>query len=294
MIIVQLKGGLGNQLFQYAAARAISERQHSEVMLELNTYNQKGLKAHEFYALKYFKINAGIINNSDVELFYSNNIFRKVQRKVMRLMGKGKIRQIYEKKQFIFDPKIFMYTGNIYLRGYWQSEKYFKNIEDIIRTELSLNDLLTPKTLEIAEEIRTKNNTVSLHIRRGDYITDAKTYNVLGLCSLDYYKKCVSSLAKELGGLNLYVFSDDLAWVKENLICDYPLYFVDHGDIEYAYEDMYLMSLCEHNIIANSSFSWWGAWLNKNKDKIVFAPQKWIVNAKTTDLDIIPETWNII
>jgi hypothetical protein len=294
MIIVQLKGGLGNQLFQYATARALSEKQHSEVMLDLNFYTQKGLKAHEFYALKYFKINAGIVNNSNIKLFYSNNILKKIQRKVLRLTGKGEIKQVYEKRQFAFDPKIFLYTGSIYLRGYWQSEKYFESIENIIRAELSLDNPLTPRTLEISEEITSKKNTVSLHIRRGDYATDTKTYNVLGLCSLDYYQKCVSLLEKELDNLNLYVFSDDLTWAKENFICDHPLYFVDHGDIEYSYEDMYLMSLCEHNIIANSSFSWWGAWLNNNSNKKVFAPQKWTVNTETTSLDIVPKDWYLV
>jgi hypothetical protein len=294
MIIVQLKGGLGNQLFQYAVARDLAERQHSKVMLDLNMYNQTELISHEFYALKHFNINAEIANDSDMELFYSNNILKKVQRKIMRLTGMGKIKSIYEKKWFIFDHEVFRYAGNVYLHGYWQSEKYFKNIEGIIRSELSLKDSLTQKTLEVSKDITTKKNTVSLHIRRGDYVTDIKTHNTLGLCSLDYYRKCVSFIGNELGDLNIFVFSDDPAWVKENIVFDYPLYFVDHNDIKYAYEDMYLMSLCEHNIIANSSFSWWGAWLNNNKNKKVFAPKKWTVNTNSADLDIIPENWNLM
>jgi hypothetical protein len=294
MIIVQLNGGLGNQLFQYAIARSLSEKQHSKVMLDLNIYNQKGLKSHEFYALKHFKINAGIADNSDVELFYSGKVLKKIQRKIMRLTGTGRIKQIYEKKWFVFDPKVFKYTGDIYLRGFWQSERYFKGIEDIIRAELSLKDPFTPKTLELSKEIIKKKNTVSLHIRRGDYVTDIKTCNFFGLCSLDYYKKCVSFLENKLGDLNIYIFSDDPVWVKGNLAFDCPLYFVDHNDIKYAYEDMYLMSLCEHNIIANSSFSWWGAWLNRNKNKMVLAPQKWTTDTKYTYFDIIPGEWNLI
>jgi hypothetical protein len=293
MVIVQLKGGLGNQLFQYAAARSLSEKQHSRVMLDLNIYNRKRLKSHEFYALKHFNINADFADNSDIELFYSNRIFKKIQRKVMRLTGMGEIKQIYEKELFVFNPKVLTYNNNVYLRGYWQSEKYFKNIENIIKTELSLKDSLTQKTLEFSKEITSKKNTVSLHIRRGDYVTDIKTYNTLGLCSLDYYRRCVLLLGKELGDLNIYVFSDDPGWAEENLVFDYPLYFVNHSDANHSYEDMYLMSLCEHNIIANSSFSWWGAWLNKNKDKKVFAPRKWTVSAKIYP-DIIPEGWNLI
>jgi hypothetical protein len=294
MVIVQLNGGLGNQLFQYAIARSLSEKQHSKVMLDLNIYNKTGLRPHEFYALKHFNINAEIANESDIELFYSNKIFKKVQRKIMRLTGMGKIKPVYEKEWFVFNPEVFRYTGNVYLHGFWQSEKYFKNIEGMIRSELSLKDSLSQKTIEVLKEIRTKKNTVSLHIRRGDYVTDIKTYNTLGLCSLDYYKKCVSLLGNELGDLNIFVFSDDPVWAKKNIVFDYPLYFVDHNDIKYAYEDMHLMSLCEHNIIANSSFSWWGAWLNNNKNKKVFAPMKWTVDTNHGDLDIIPEGWNLI
>jgi hypothetical protein len=292
MVIVQLKGGLGNQLFQYAAARALAEIQHSTVMLDLNIYNQEGLKSHEFYALNPFKINAAITDNSYIELFYSHRLLKKVQRKIMRFTGK--IKQIHEKEWFVFDPDMLTYAGNVYLHGYWQSEKYFKDIENIIKAELLLKDPLTPKTFEISKEITTRKNTVSLHIRRGDYVTDIKTYNVLGLCSLDYYKECILLLGKELGNLNIYVFSDDPDWAKENLVFDYPLYFINHNDIKHSYEDMYLMSLCEHNIIANSSFSWWGAWLNKNKNKKVFAPRKWTVDTKYTYPDLIPEGWNLI
>jgi hypothetical protein len=294
MIIVQLKGGLGNQLFQYAIARSFSERQHSKLMLDLNIFNQAGLKAHEFYALKHFNINAEIANNSDLELFYSNSFLKKVQRKIMQLTGMGKIRPIYEKEWFVFDPLVFKYTDNIYLHGYWQSEKYFKNIESAIRSELSFKDSLTKKTIEVSKEITNQKNTVSLHIRRGDYATDIKTYNTLGLCSLDYYKKCVSFLEDELGCLNIFVFSDDPAWAKNNLVFDHFLHFVDHNDAKHAYEDMYLMTLCEHNIIANSSFSWWGAWLNNNKNKKVFAPKKWTVDTNHVDLDIIPKDWNLV
>jgi hypothetical protein len=294
MIIVQLKGGLGNQLFQYAIARSLSEKYHSSVMLDLNIYNQKLLKSHEFYALKYFNINAGIADNSDVELFYAHTFLKKIQRRIMRLTGTGKIKQLYEKKWFVFDPKIFAYGDNVYLRGFWQSEKYFKNIENILRVELSPRYSLTQKTIEVSREIKTKRNTVSLHIRRGDYVTDIKTHNILGLCSLDYYSRAISILEKEFDNLHIYVFSDDPSWAKENIVFDHPLYFVDHNNIEYSYEDMYLMSLCEHNVIANSSFSWWGAWLNRNKNKQVFAPQRWIANKKIGCFDLIPEGWNLL
>jgi hypothetical protein len=202
---------------------------------------------------------------------------------------------IYEKQWFVFDPEISNLPDNTFLCGYWQSEKYFKDIEDIIRRELSLKETLTEKSEAFARRISTAKNTVSLHIRRGDYVTDVKTNNYLGLCSLEYYRECISILVNKFGSLNVFVFSDDTSWAKENLSYATPtpvnFYFVDHNGIEYAYEDMYLMSICEHNIIANSSFSWWGAWLNMNKNKIVFAPKNWINDESFTALDIIPDNW---
>ncbi|GMO69647.1 MAG: hypothetical protein Ta2A_17840 [Treponemataceae bacterium] len=212
MIIVQLKGGLGNQLFQYAVARHLAEKNKSPLKLDLTRFSAKDVQSHVFYALHHFNICAGIAEKKEVAPFYASNIFEKIMKKIKKLSGIIKTKGVYEKKRLVFDPELLNTPDNIFLCGYWQTEKYFKDIEDIIRQELSLKETLTKKSEVLARQIKTAKNTVSLHIRRGDYVT----LN-LALCSLDYYRECISILLNKLGSLNIFVFSDDPAWAKENL-----------------------------------------------------------------------------
>ena len=291
MIIVQLKGGLGNQLFQYAAGRRLSEINRTELLLDLTYYRLAKRLPHVFFNLHCFNINAETTDMPELKQFYNNSFLGRIGRKIKTITRIGKIKRICEKKSFIFDPSFFKFPDNAFLCGYWQSEKYFKDIEEIIRKELTLKDALTRRTIAFEDKIKNMKNAVSIHIRRGDYVTNKEANNRYGLCPLDYYYNCISILKKELGSLNIVVFSDDTDWVKENFVSDNPLYFVDNNKIEYSHEDMYLMSICEHNIIANSSFSWWGAWLNNNKQKKVFAPKQWILGKKFGKLDIIPDNW---
>jgi hypothetical protein len=291
MIIVQLNGGLGNQLFQYAFARCLAEKRNTRLLLDISVYNSSGLRLHEFYALEPYNIHADIANYSDVSFFYPKNVFQKYRKKFMYFLGMGKIKQVYEKKWFTFDAKTFSCPDSVYLCGFWQSEKYFKDIETIIREEFSLRNPLTQNSLNASRKINSRQNTVSLHIRRGDYVSDTRTNSLFGVCSLEYYRNCISYLEKKLGFLNIFIFSDDPSWVKENFHIKHPHFFIDHNGVKYAYEDMYLMSLCEHNIIANSSFSWWGAWLNKNSNKIICTPKNWTKLEDTNCNDLIPEGW---
>jgi hypothetical protein len=178
---------------------------------------------------------------------------------------------------------------NSYLSGLWQTEKYFKDCEEIIRTEFTFKQPLNKKNSELSETIRRK-NSVSIHIRRGDYIYNSEEYKIHGLCSIDYYKKAVECIANKAGELTLFIFSDDIEWVKNNLKFDFPIIFVDNN-VDDIHEDLRLMSLCKHNIIANSTFSWWGAWLNNNKEKIVIAPKKWFNEFEADTKDIYPDSW---
>ena len=128
---------------------------------------------------------------------------------------------------------------------------------------------------------------VSLHVRRGDYVSDPKTKAILGVCSLDYYRAAIAHIAERIESPAFFVFSDDIAWAKANLEIPFPCEYVDHNQGQQSYNDMHLMSLCKHHIIANSSFSWWGAWLNPRKDKIVIAPENWFANNEDAK-DLIP------
>ena len=191
-----------------------------------------------------------------------------------------------------FNPAILNLPDNIYLEGYWNSEKYFIDFADIIRREFTLKIPQSGKNKELAEMIGST-QSVSIHIRRGDYILDEQANKTHGMCGLDYYHSCVEHLAGAVGEPHFFVFSDDPAWCRDNLRLPCSVTFVSHNDMQHSYEDLRLMTLCKHNIIANSTFSWWGAWLNPNKDKIVFAPRKWFNDGKKKkhSSDIIPLRW---
>jgi hypothetical protein len=195
-----------------------------------------------------------------------------------------------KERHFHYDPKIVTLPDGIYLHGYWQSEKYFSNISEIIHREISVKSPITGRNAEIAEHIASC-QSVSVHIRRADYVTKAYT-ELFEPCSLEYYSAAILRLARVVKKPHLFVFTDDKAWVHENFKFSYPITFVDHNGPDKNYEDLRLMSLCKHNIIANSTFSWWGAWLNSNPNKIVFAPNKWFTEiARSSPRDLIPDSW---
>jgi hypothetical protein len=137
-------------------------------------------------------------------------------------------------------------------------------------------------------------NAVSLHIRRGDYVSNAKFNAAHGTCDLDYYARAAAFVAERVGDPVIYAFSDDPAWVAENLKLPFEMRFVDHNDGSTAHEDLRLMATCKHHIIANSSFSWWGAWLNPLKDKVVAAPTQWFADPAKSNPDILPQSWHAV
>jgi hypothetical protein len=200
---------------------------------------------------------------------------------------------------FIIEPHFHYWSGihdvprASYLHGNWQSEKYFQEIAAVIRSDFAFKVPVANRNVDLARQIG-KVNAVSLHVRRGDYAADPKTNANHGLCSLDYYRKALRLLNERVDQPEIFIFSDDIAWVKANLDIDLPCLFVDHNMGMESYNDMRLMSLCQHHIIANSSFSWWGAWLNPNPDKVVIAPQRWFANANKNVDDLFPEGWVLL
>ena len=287
MIITELNGGLGNQMFQYAVARRLAEVNHTELKLDIENLKKDRLRTYELHHLN---VNAQFAVYDDIAIFKERSKRKKIKFYIRQILSRKKLRNIKE-KHFHFDESILFLKDNIYLQGYWQTEKYFKDISDIIRREFSLKEKLSEESQQVAQKIKMSANSVSLHIRRGDYVTDTTTNSTHGTCSLDYYQKCVKKLAEKFSDLQLFVFSDDPEWVKVNLHFKYPTVFVNHNGVECAFEDMHLMSLCMHNIIANSSFSWWGAWLNNNPYKVVFAPKHWFKKEEMNTKDLIPDSW---
>lgn len=288
MIIVQLIGGLGNQMFQYALARNLAFLHDVEFKIDISTFKNYKLRR---YSLNHFNIIENFASKEDIDRFNRNKGVGKVIRKFIE-KSKPYYKHFVVKEKFFFqfDPNILKLSNNVYLQGYWQNEKYFKNIQDIIREEFTVKYALEGKNKKIADQIQ-DTNSIALHIRRKDYISDSRTNQMHGFCGLDYYHKCVSLIAEKISNPHFFIFSDDIEWVKSNLRLRYPTTYVENNQPDKNYEDLRLMNLSQHSIIANSSFSWWAAWLNSNPNKIVIAPEKWLKNITINTQDLIPQSW---
>jgi hypothetical protein len=182
-------------------------------------------------------------------------------------------------------------ADNSFVKGNFQSDKYFKSIESLIKDEFKFTIQLDVENLKWKNEIL-NTNAVSIHIRRGDYISLKQNVNKFAQIPISFYKSAISEIAQKVHNPVFFVFSDDIKWVKENLISDAPLHFIENNNtVQTSHFDMQLMSLCKHNIICNSTFSWWSAWLNANPHKIVIAPQNWFSDVSINSQDIIPDEW---
>lgn len=289
MIISNIIGGLGNQMFQYATGRAISL--HYGVPLKLDTADFDNYQLHQGFELqRVFDCKAEIADKTDIRRILGWQTLPGMRR-ILTPSNMAAFRH----KGFIIEPH-FHYWSNIksiprdsYLTGYWQSEKYFLAVADQIREDFSFRLAPKDKNVELAEQI-VQVNAVSLHVRRGDYVNNPKTTATHGLCSLDYYHASIRHIAEQIQQPHFFVFSDDIAWVKNNLNIDFPHQYIDHNQGAESYNDMRLMSLCKHHIIANSSFSWWGAWLNPQVNKIVVAPKRWFASQIDVQ-DLLPQDW---
>lgn len=288
MIIVRIIGGLGNQMFQYAAGRQLAAAHNTILKLDISDFKDYPLRDYDLSA---FNIKELFATPEEILLLKEPDTgsFKKKLKKLLRRPSKVGITHIRE-KQYHFDPKIPTMPGSIYLDGYWQSEKYFSDIADIIKNEFTVKLPQTDKNMELAQQI-TSCESVSLHVRRGDYVTDAKTNTIHGTCDLDYYARCIEHLTQKVHRPCFFIFSDDPEWTERNLRITHPVTFIDHNGAKRNYEDLRLMSQCRHHIIANSSFSWWGAWLGQHQNTIVYAPKRWFNSPSFNTQDLLPETW---
>ncbi len=297
-IIVKMVGGLGNQLFQYAFARAISSRLKTDFLLDIAAYREelrywpKGTLIPEYY-LHNFKPEIHFAKARNMMGFvWLRRHYSFFDYIYGHLKHKGfSIPFYYREKMFAFDSSALSQKDSVYFDGFWQTEKYFKDIGDELRKELTLKNPLSPYSQGISDEIQ-KTNAVSLHVRRTVFVSDPAISSFHGACSIDYYKKAIDYITKNVPSPHFFIFSDDYEWSAENFKwLPHPYTCVKNG-VDKNYEDIILMSRCKNHIIANSSFSWWGAWFNPNKDKIVIAPKKWFANApKNNTIDLLPEEW---
>lgn len=273
MKIVKILGGLGNQMFQYALFIALKEHFPNEKVLTDTSYFKtyhvhNGLELERVFGITLPQASFGEL----VRLTYPVKWF-KLSRAIRKFLPKRKTECI-EAKDYTFNPEVFT-TASLYYDGYWQNFEYFKQYIPIIREQFKFDLPLNSKTRFLLDSLIHNRNTVSLHVRRGDYL---KAVNYAGLCGIDYYSKAIEYMKGKIDSAVFYIFSDDIPWCIKNispLLGDSKYEFVDWNKGNDSPLDMLLMSNCHHNILANSSFSWWSACLNSHSNKIVCAPEKW-------------------
>jgi len=285
VIVIKLQGGLGNQMFQYAAGLSVANKLDTDLKLDVSWFeNMKEVDTTRFYELDNFSLQQDFITSN--QYYFINDSIKK------RLLSIGKVRlNTYKEPHFEYDNNFKKIKNNKYLEGYFQTEEYFKHIRPEILKRFSIKNEPSTKSKEIINMVH-KNESVSLHVRRGDYVTNQNASRFHGLMGEDYYKKAIAIMSKKIKAPKYFIFSDEIDWVKKNFDLPKGSVFITHN--KSGIEDMRIMIECKHNIIANSSFSWWGAWLGQNKDKVVIAPKLWFLNKKIDTSDIIPERWDKI
>lgn len=295
MIAIRLMGGLGNQMFQYATARALANHRNTELFLDkvwFEHINQVDTPRH--YELDCFAADQRFLPKRlspvlESDHFYHGK-FGKFKLKVNQKTHRSQL-IVFQEKKFNFDKQVLLQPDNTYLIGYFQSEKYFANIRDLLLKDFNLIAEPDNHNKALLKKIASS-QSVSLHVRRGDYVSNKDANKFHGTKGHDYYDEAIKLVAKKIKKPTFFVISDDPEWCKQNIKLSYETVYVDNNSV--GSEDMRLMRSCRHNIIANSSFSWWGAWLNENPDKIVIAPSQWFDDPTVNTSDVIPGSWQKI
>jgi len=301
MIIVEMRGGLGNQMFQYALGRSLSLRHDVILKLDVSNYTSAlgdPVKGVRLFSLSHFNIECEIASVDDRKkfgIYHSPNYIGKAVRKINRFGD-------YFRKSYIVEPEKFFFSfdhnfishpikKDVYISGYWQSEKYFDEYHEVLKKELTVKNPAQGKNKTFIENVKYQ-NAIAVHIRHGDNANGiAKNHGVL---SMDFYAQAIAIIKEKVFSPVFYLFSDDIPWAKEQLAYLDPLTVVDWNNDDTNYEDMRLMCACKHHIIANSTFSWWGAWLGAREGQIVIAPAKYHQTSNESYPDYYPSHWNIV
>lgn len=282
MIIIKVYGGLGNQMFQYALGLSLSQKHHHPFTIDYSYLKEANQSGRDFRLFS-FKIQADEATPTEI-LRYTNTM----QKVIDKLRASNRKKRVVE-KTFTFDPTVLEKKEG-YFDGHWQSAKYFESVEGLVRKEFTLKQPLGEKASVFASHIVSLPNAVSVHIRRGDYVSIGKVAAVHGTTPISYYEKALRAILEKFPDAHFFISSDDIEWAKKHFPQHHSVTFVSSPDIP-DYEEMALMILCKHNIIANSTFSWWGAWLNTHKEKVVIAPKRWFLDESKDTRDLIPSSW---
>jgi hypothetical protein len=287
VIVAGLAGGLGNQMFQYAAGRRLALARGTSLKLDRAPLVGSG----RAYALDHLLIEASFAAPEEIPP-------RKRRRRAAlacllpgRRGGGAATATRVRQRGSGFDPAVLDLPDDVYLDGYWQSERYFQDIADTIRRDFTFAAPPVGRNAELLEAIDAA-PAASVHVRRGDYVSDPKTNAYHGVCGGEYFARCAEEILDRAGAAHFFVFSDEPEWARANLRLPATATVVDHNPPEDGHEDLRLMSRCRHHVIANSSFSWWAAWLNPRPDKLVFAPRHWFGSPDLDDSTIVPDGWH--
>lgn len=280
MVIVKIKCGLGNQMFQYALGKRLALDWQDELKVDLSWFDN--IKTGDIPRdLEIDGFNVVLNEATEVEIAQAMpSIFSRTIDKIRGRMNRNHFYRFY--------AKILKKKNQVYLDGYFQSYKYFETIRDVLLAEFTLKNGYHREVDSIKSEIEKAEQSVAVHIRRGDFATIRKGYN--GLCDLAYYQKALEIVKNKFPNVQLFIFSDDIEWAKANLKFSSPMVFVSNPALNPA-EELWLMGLCKHQIIANSTFSWWAAWLNKNPQKIVVSPSRWLVAEDIKTDNLLSSSW---
>lgn len=280
MVIVRIWEGLGNQMFQYAYARALALRTGQKVYLDISEY--AGTSSVRTYGLCHFRIKQPVTECAKYFPFVNSDLLYLRDQKYLahkKFVFAGKVME----NDCSFKEGLCNLKGLVYLKGWFQSEEYFKEFGSVIRSDLRPKEKI--RLHDDLGSIMQHFNTISVHVRRGDF---KQKHTIL---PAGYYQAAVRMISDSVRAPYYIVFSDDIEWVKRNMDFGNRCLYMDSRYAYRDYEELLIMSRCSHNIIANSSFSWWGAWLNDNKSKIVIAPKRWFLKGRMRDINIAPHDW---
>ena len=281
MVIIKLMGGLASQMHKYALARAIAYPHKSTVKLDLSPLSNPVLGDTKYsFLLDHFRVQYELATPSEIGLFKQAPFIMRFKRGMKRFLGINLFHPGYSNKSFLSVKEFQAIRPPCYIEGEFVGVSYFQNIRDSLIADFQLKYDFSESGRFFQSQIL-NTNAVSIHFRRGDFISNPHAHNAHAVCSPEYYHKAISLILSHEPNATYFVFSDDIPWVREHFQPKAPLIFVEGLR---DYEEFTLMSLCRHNIIANSGFSWFSSWLNNNPEKLVIAPITWHKEKTMNDL----------
>ncbi|MDF2455962.1 MAG: hypothetical protein K0R51_1955 [Cytophagaceae bacterium] len=284
MIVVKLQGGLGNQMFQYAMGRALSELHESPLELDLDFLLDRSIKSDTFtfrgYDLDVFSLQVEIADKGQEFKYSAQTVWDKIK-------SGFKTKHRYKEPFFQYDANALLQQPDVYLDGYWQSPNYFKNIEQQLRLDFKFRYPIGKDSEPLHDKINTT-DSICVNIRRDDFLTNS--YH--GVCGMNYFNPAIELMTEKLDNPHLFVFTDDHQWCIDHFKSDIPMDIVgvEHNGVKYS-NKLQLMTSCKHFIIPNSTFAWWAVWLSNKKDSLVIAPKNWFADPSIDTSDLIPAHW---